>query len=120
VELLIACSELYDRLGDDDVLVLDVRSDGDWVRLPVHVPGALRIGPEELPSAITMLPDDELIVLCCTAGAETDARRAAHLLRRAGRTVRVLAGGLHAWILGGLPTERHGAPGLGAAHGQSA
>jgi rhodanese-related sulfurtransferase len=120
VELLISCSELYERLGDDDVLVLDVRPEGDWERLPVHVPGALRLGPEELPAAITMLPDDELIVLCGTAGAEADARRASHLLRRSGRTARVLAGGLHAWILGGLPTERHTPSAQDAARGQSA
>jgi rhodanese-related sulfurtransferase len=120
VELLISCSELYERLGDDDVLVLDVRSAADWERLPVHVPGALRLAPEELTTAIEMLPDDELIILCGTAGAESDARRALHLLRRAGRMARVLAGGLHAWILGGLPTERHTAAAPGEAHGQSA
>jgi rhodanese-related sulfurtransferase len=120
VELLISCSELYERLGDDDVLVLDVRSEADWEALPVHLPGALRLAPEELATAIDMLPDDELIALCGTAGAEADARRASHLLRRAGRAARVLAGGLHAWILNGLPTERHAAHGLDHAHGQSA
>jgi rhodanese-related sulfurtransferase len=120
VELLISCSELYDRLGDDDVLVVDVRSEADWERLPVHVPGALRLAPEELGAAIEMLPDDELIALCGTAGAESDARRASHLLRRAGRMARVLAGGLHAWILSGLPTERHAVTTADQAHGQSA
>jgi rhodanese-related sulfurtransferase len=119
VELLISCSELYERLGDDDVLVLDVRADADWERLPLHVPGALRLSPEELSTALAMLPDDELIILCGTAPAEADARRALNLLRRAGRMARVLAGGLHAWVLGGLPTERHPTL-LDEAQGQSA
>ena len=119
MELLISCSELLERLGDEDVLVLDVRSDADWERLPVHVPGALRLAPGELLTAIDMLPDDELIILCGTAPEDADARRALHLLRRAGRMARVLAGGLHAWVLGGLPTERH-ATGLDEAQGQSA
>ena len=119
MELLISCSELFERLGDDDVLVLDVRSGMDWERLPMHVPGALRLAPEELAGSLSMLPDDELIVLCGTAPAELDARRASLLLRRSGRTARVLAGGLHAWILGGLPTERHAST-QDAAHGQSA
>ena len=119
MELLISCSELFERLGDDDVLVLDVRPDGDWQRHPVHVAGALRLSPEELPASIAMLPDDELIILCGTAPAEADARRALHLLRRSGRMARVLAGGLHAWVLSGLPTERHDTM-LDEAQGQSA
>ena len=62
MELRIPCAELYLRLGDEDVLVLDCRSSRDWEQLEFHSPGALRMTPEEVVRDQGVLPVDELIV----------------------------------------------------------
>src|SRR4051794_20272692 len=59
----IPCSELLMRLGDDEVLVLDCREDGQWLT-ELQIPGALRMSLAELPHGVHALPDDELIVVC--------------------------------------------------------
>ncbi len=107
MELQIPCAELYLRLGDDDILVLDCRSPEDWEHLEFHIPGALRMTPEEVAEDLCFLPDDELIVLC---GCESDGElvlRLCRLLLMRGRTAVYLQGGIHAWVREGFPTERH-------------
>ncbi|HEX8700998.1 MAG TPA: rhodanese-like domain-containing protein [Myxococcaceae bacterium] len=107
MELRIPCAELYLRLGDDDVLVLDCRSPRDWEQLEFHIPGALRMTPEEVVQDQGVLPDDELIVLC---GCESDADavlRLCQLLLLRGRKAVFIPGGIHTWVTEGLPTERH-------------
>ena len=93
------------RLGDEQILVLDCRSENDPYSPDLQIPGALRISLEDLPRAAHCLPDDELIVVCGLAqGART--WRACRLLRLRGLDAVVLAGGLNAWISQGFPTER--------------
>jgi rhodanese-related sulfurtransferase len=105
----ILCSELFARLGDEDVLVLDCRDHEEWARFGLHVPGALHLTPEELAEVSTSLPDDELIVLCGSDPGEGDQRRAWQVLRQCGLGAVCLEGGLHEWITRGFPTERHSA-----------
>src|SRR5687767_12260340 len=69
MQLRIPSAELYLRAGDDDVLVLDCRSPHHWEQIELHIPGALRMTPEEITRDLFILPDDELIVLC---GCEED------------------------------------------------
>jgi rhodanese-related sulfurtransferase len=107
MELRIPCAELYLRLGDEDVLVLDCRSAQDWEQVGFHIPGALRMTPEEVVQDLSILPDDELIVLC---GCESDAEsvlRLCHLLLLRGRNAVILPGGIQSWVTEGFPTERH-------------
>lgn len=107
MELRIPCAELYLRLGDDDVLVLDCRSPQDWEQVGLHIPGALRMTPEEVVQDLGILPDDELIVLC---GCESDAEvvlRLCHLLLLRGRNAVILPGGIQTWVDEGFPTEQH-------------
>ena len=107
MELRIPCAELYLRLGDDDVLVLDCRSPQDWEQLEFHIPGALRMTPEEVVQDQGVLPDDELIVLC---GCESDVDavlRLCQLLLLRGRNAVFIPGGIHTWVSEGFPTERH-------------
>ncbi|WP_343213347.1 rhodanese-like domain-containing protein [Archangium violaceum] len=101
------CTELYVRLGDEEVLVLDCRDPDDWVRYGLHIPGALWMPFEELLREAEVLPDDELIVVCGCAEDGSDARRACRLLQLRGRNAICLEGGLQAWITTGLPTESH-------------
>jgi rhodanese-related sulfurtransferase len=110
MELRIPCAELYLRLGDDDVLVLDCRSPEEWEQVEVHIPGALRMTPEEVARDLYVLPDDELIVLCgCTPEAE-EVLHLCRLLLLRGRQAVCLQGGIQAWVEEGFPTERHLCP----------
>ncbi|MFL5321671.1 MAG: rhodanese-like domain-containing protein [Myxococcaceae bacterium] len=102
----IPCSELLMRLGDDEVLVLDCREDGEWALSELQIPGALRMNLHELQHGVTALPDDELIVICGDKPDGADARRAWRMITAANRRAVCLHGGLHAWIAAGFPTER--------------
>ena len=107
MEPTILCTDLYLRLGDDELLVIDCRSPAEWERHALHIPGALRMSPTEVARDHRMLPDDELIVLCGCSSDAADLRRVCRLLRMHGRDAVCLDGGLQAWIRGGYPTERH-------------
>ena len=101
------CRDLFLHLGDDEVCVVDCRDDDAWNLFELHIPGALHITLRELSEASSFLPDDELIVLAGCEPDGSDARRASRLLRLRGRSAVCLSGGLHAWVHGGYPTERH-------------
>jgi rhodanese-related sulfurtransferase len=104
---VLECQELFSKLGDEEVLVLDCREQEDWFRFELHIPGALRMSLRELEVAAQSLPDDELIVLCGSAEDGSDVRRAYRLLQMRGRDSVCLSGGLMEWVRGGYPTERH-------------
>lgn len=101
------CAELYVRLEDDEVLVLDCREHQDWLRYGQHVPGALWMTFEEILQDLSVLPDDELIVVCGCAPDGSDARRVCRLLHRLGFDVVCLDGGLQEWVTQGMPTDCH-------------
>jgi rhodanese-related sulfurtransferase len=107
VDPSLPCAELYLRLGDDEVLVLDCRETDDWERHAFHIPGALWMPLAELRWDAAALPDDELIVICGCAPDGSDARRACRLLRQRGLDAICLEGGLLGWISNGLPIECH-------------
>ncbi|MBU8900070.1 rhodanese-like domain-containing protein [Corallococcus sp. M34] len=107
MEPTIIIDELYARLGDDDVLVLDCRGAEDWVRFEAQIPGALRMTAAEIALDLAILPDDELIILCGCAVDGADTWELCRLLRAHGRDAVCLSGGLLAWMGAGYPTERH-------------
>jgi len=107
MEFRIPCAELYLRLGDDDVLVLDCRSPDNWEQVEFHIPGSLRMTPEEVARDLFILPDDELIVLCGCEEDWEDVLRICRLLLLQGRKAVCLEGGIQAWVAEGFPTERH-------------
>ena len=110
MELRIPCAELYLRLGDEDVLVLDCRSPDRWERIEFHIPGSLRMTPEEVARELFMLPDDELIVLCGCEEDWEDVLRLCRMLLLRGRKAVCLDGGIQAWVSEGFPTEQHLCP----------
>src|SRR5205807_7552896 len=63
-DMTIDCVDLLQKLGDDELLVLDTRDPDDWALFALHIPGALRISLAELNECAHTLPDDEVIVLC--------------------------------------------------------
>ena len=101
------CTELFVRLGDEEVLVLDCRDPDDWARLAAHIPGSLWMPFEEILRDRGVLPDDELIVVCGCAPDGADASRVYRLLQRRGFQVVCLEGGLEGWLSQGLPVEHH-------------
>lgn len=103
----ISCSELLDHLGDEEILVVDCRSEEQWRSEGQHIPGALRVAPAELSDAVDALPEDELIVLCDGTSDSSESRKACRLLRLCGREAVFLKGGFPAWVRGGFPTESH-------------
>lgn len=119
MEPTIDCRDLFLRLGDDEVVVVDCREDSDWDRFQFHIPGALRMSPRELKEAADILPDDELIVLCGVADDGSDMRKAYRQLQVRGIQAVLLTGGLREWISYGFPIERMQDAGIsyGIAHG---
>ncbi|MBM7115411.1 rhodanese-like domain-containing protein [Archangium primigenium] len=106
-QVRLACRELFVRLGDEEVLVLDCRDPSDWERYGAHIPGALWMPFEELLQDLVILPDDELIVVCGCSPDGSDAHRVCRLLQRHGLQVVCLEGGLQGWLTEGLPVEEH-------------
>ncbi|WP_024510778.1 MBL fold metallo-hydrolase [Bradyrhizobium sp. ARR65] len=94
--------ELEARRRDDDVLVLDVRSEEEWQR--GHVPGARHIFVPHLERQAGRLARDKCIVTYCGTGYR--ASIAASLLQRHGfEHVANVPGSWTAWKAAGLPVE---------------
>ena len=91
--------ELLQRLEQKEPLVvLDLRSQLEFVGDPHVIPGALRMSPEELDRRSSEIPRDRDVVLYCSCANEAASARSALRLKRRGITrVRPLAGGFPAW-----------------------
>jgi membrane protein DedA with SNARE-associated domain/rhodanese-related sulfurtransferase len=86
--------------------IIDLRHPLDVLTDPEVVPGALRIGPEELRLHRDEIPGDRDIVLYCTCPSEETSAKVAMELRRLGVSrVRPLKGGLQGWKDAGYPLE---------------
>ncbi|HEX4156162.1 MAG TPA: VTT domain-containing protein [Acidobacteriaceae bacterium] len=86
--------------------IIDLRHPLDVLTDPLVLPGALRIGPDELKQRRELIPHDRDIVLYCTCPSEETSAKVALELRRMGiRRVRPLRGGLQGWKDAGYPLE---------------
>jgi membrane protein DedA with SNARE-associated domain/rhodanese-related sulfurtransferase len=98
--------ELAERLGSgEELLVADVRSHGYYDEKSQRITGAIRVEPNDLPSALGQFPKDREIYLYCTCHGDVTSRRVGELLAKEGFQVKVLAGGLTAWKREGHPLE---------------
>lgn len=130
---LVSVEWLADRLQDEGVVVLDATLPPVGVKPPVdtrtryverHIPGSVFFDIDELSDHSTRLPhmlptaeslaesmaelgvSDEATIVVCEQEGVFSAPRAWWMLRVFGaRDVRVLDGGLPAWIEAGLPVE---------------
>jgi 3-mercaptopyruvate sulfurtransferase SseA len=105
--------ELKQRLEDNRStapVLVDVRLKYPFEHSTVRLPGAIRM----LPSAIdpTQLPRDREVVLYDSDPEELVSARIAQDLIRGGYRVRVLEGGIAAWVNAKFPTESKPAPQL--------
>jgi hydroxyacylglutathione hydrolase len=100
---LIDPDELAERLGADDLLVLDVRDDDEWAE--GHIPGSMHLPYGELPERLGELPRDRGIAAICSSGKRSGL--AASILQREGfeRIIHVADGGVGRWRRSGHPVE---------------
>jgi len=61
----ISTEELNSRLGQTDLAVVDVRTDGDWNSSDKMIASAIRINPNDIASLRSKLAKDQTIVLYC-------------------------------------------------------
>ena len=97
--------------------VIDVRSDEARALDARAIPGAIGIGLKQLPKHLPGFADGRELVVFCDCPDDASAIAAARVLMGAGLPrVRVLAGGLDAWVaLHAAEPMRQGAP-MAAAH----
>jgi S1-C subfamily serine protease/rhodanese-related sulfurtransferase len=89
-------------------ILIDARAADSYEALPLRIPGSVRLTPDELASGAAglELDIDRPVVTYCTSPEEaTSARMTQELRRRGFKDVKILKGGLGAWIIGGLPIE---------------
>ncbi len=110
----IGVHELHDRLarqrlGGDDLVVLDVRADAEWES--GHIVGAIQVSLDQLPERLDDLDvyRDQPIAVVCGSGYRSSI--AVSLLKRLrlgfARPLNVL-GGMSAWSAAKYPTTRQG------------
>ncbi len=85
------------------VLVIDVRAVEEWNM--GHIPGAVRIGMQEVPKRLAEIPKEKKIIVVCASGARSGAT-ADYLSRQGYPWVKNYAGGLMDWYRRGLPLAR--------------
>lgn len=105
-EQLLAMIDEAERDGLPTPFIIDLRHPLDVLTDPEVLPGALRIGPDELKLHRDEIPTDREIVLYCTCPSEQTSAKVAMELRRMGVIrVRPLRGGLQGWKDAGFPLE---------------
>ncbi len=84
--------------------IVDLRHPLDYLPDPRVLPGALRIGPNELKQHSEIIPRDRDVILYCTCPSEeTSAKRALQLHKMGVYRVRPLRGGFDGWKQAGYP-----------------
>jgi membrane protein DedA with SNARE-associated domain/rhodanese-related sulfurtransferase len=84
--------------------IVDLRHPLDYLPDPRVLPGALRIGPNELKQHSEIIPRDRDVILYCTCPSEeTSAKLALQLHKMGVYRVRPLRGGFDGWKQAGYP-----------------
>jgi membrane protein DedA with SNARE-associated domain/rhodanese-related sulfurtransferase len=109
-ELRLEPTELKDMLdvaeknGTPPPFIVDLRHPLDYLPDPRVLPGALRIGPNELKQHSEIIPRDRDVILYCTCPSEeTSAKLALQLHKMGVYRVRPLRGGFDGWKQAGYP-----------------
>ncbi len=95
-------SELASRLGDENLVLLDVRPASEYAA--GHIPGARSVPIENIRELLEGLPDDTVVVAYCRGPHCVYALDAVRALNATGRRARRLDGGFPEWRRDGLPT----------------
>jgi membrane protein DedA with SNARE-associated domain/rhodanese-related sulfurtransferase len=90
--------------GNKPPFIVDLRHPLDYLPDPRVLPGALRIGPNEIRQHSEIIPRDRDVVLYCTCPSEeTSAKLALQLHKLGVYRVRPLRGGFDGWKAAGYP-----------------
>ena len=93
-----------ERSGNTPPFIVDLRHPLDYLPDPRVLPGALRIGPNELKQHSEIIPRDRDVILYCTCPSEETSARLALQLHKLGiYRVRPLRGGFEGWKDAGYP-----------------
>ena len=57
--------ELKEKLGQPDLVVVDVRADGDWAESKLKIPGAVREEPGKVSDWLRNYPKEKTLVFYC-------------------------------------------------------
>ena len=109
-EMRLEPSELKAMLDDAETsgnkppFIVDLRHPLDYLPDPRVLPGALRIGPNELKQHSEIIPRDRDVILYCTCPSEETSAKVALQLHKLGiYRVRPLRGGFDGWKDAGYP-----------------
>ncbi len=112
VELRLEPQELHTMIceavdsGHELPFIVDLRHPLDVLADPLVLPGAVRIGPDDLKKRSDTIPRDRDVVLYCTCPSEETSAKVALELHRLGVVrVRPLRGGLKGWKDAGYPLD---------------
>jgi rhodanese-related sulfurtransferase/DNA-binding transcriptional ArsR family regulator len=97
----VSWSDLVERAGRGDVIILDVRPPEEFAA--GHIPAALSVPLDGLDAALARLPRRAQIVAYCRGPYCVLALQAVEQLRARGFQARRLADGMPEWRLAGLP-----------------
>jgi len=90
--------------GSTAPFIVDLRHPLDYLPDPRVLPGALRIGPNELKQHSEIIPRDRDVILYCTCPSEETSAKLALQLHKLGiYRVRPLRGGFDGWKQAGYP-----------------
>jgi membrane protein DedA with SNARE-associated domain/rhodanese-related sulfurtransferase len=96
--------DVAEEQGNIAPFIVDLRHPLDYLPDPRVLPGALRIGPNELKQHSEIIPRDRDVVLYCTCPSEeTSAKLALQLHKMGVYRVRPLRGGFDGWKQAGYP-----------------
>jgi rhodanese-related sulfurtransferase len=92
--------------GNIPPFIVDLRHPLDYLPDPRVLPGALRIGPNELTAHKEVIPRDRDVILYCTCPSEETSAKVAMELHKLGiYRVRPLRGGFDGWKQAGYPLQ---------------
>ncbi len=90
--------------GNTPPFIVDLRHPLDYLPDPRVLPGAVRIGPNELTQHNEIIPRDRDVILYCTCPSEETSAKVALQLHKLGiYRVRPLRGGFDGWKEAGFP-----------------
>lgn len=90
----------------EPVMILDVRTEGQYKSSGKHIKGDIRLEEEKIDIQLKDVPKDRLLVTYCTCPDEATSGAFAGVLRTKGFTnVRALKGGYYAWLRVDGPVE---------------
>lgn len=97
---------LKGRLGDPDLIVIDVRMAKAWEDCDTKITGARREDPAKVSTWIDGYPKGKTLVFYCSCDNEGTSKHVAKQLRAGGfEDAYALTGGWKAWIEADYPTE---------------